>query len=65
MCADTSAISAEAMADDAGLEVAGLEVGTPTLDDVFLNLTGRSLREGGGPEAVTAATQSQMIHLDQ
>jgi ABC-2 type transport system ATP-binding protein len=29
-----------------GLTVASAEVGRPTLDDVFLNLTGRSLREG-------------------
>jgi ABC-2 type transport system ATP-binding protein len=33
--------------DDAGIEVATAEVARPTLDDVFLNLTGRSLREGG------------------
>lgn len=33
--------------DDAGLAVAGVEVARPTLDDVFLNLTGRSLREDG------------------
>jgi ABC-2 type transport system ATP-binding protein len=30
----------------AGLTVTSAEVGRPTLDDVFLNLTGRSLREG-------------------
>jgi ABC-2 type transport system ATP-binding protein len=30
----------------AGLTVASAEVARPTLDDVFLNLTGRSLREG-------------------
>jgi ABC-2 type transport system ATP-binding protein len=30
----------------AGLTVAAAEVARPTLDDVFLNLTGRSLREG-------------------
>ena len=31
----------------AGLPVAEVEVTRPTLDDVFLKLTGRSLREGG------------------
>jgi ABC-2 type transport system ATP-binding protein len=31
--------------DDAGLELAGVEVHRPTLDDVFLNLTGRALRD--------------------
>jgi ABC-2 type transport system ATP-binding protein len=33
--------------DDAGIPVASIEVARPTLDDVFLNLTGRSLREDG------------------
>ena len=32
--------------DRAGIAVASAEVARPTLDDVFLNLTGRSLREG-------------------
>ncbi len=32
---------------DAGIAVGSVEVARPTLDDVFLNLTGRSLREGG------------------
>src|SRR5579875_1732584 len=44
--------------DAAGLDVAEVSVSRPTLDDVFLTLTGRSLREGDGaaptPEAVTA-----------
>ncbi|WP_116026724.1 ATP-binding cassette domain-containing protein [Thermomonospora umbrina] len=31
--------------DDADITVAAVEVARPTLDDVFLNLTGRSLRE--------------------
>jgi ABC-2 type transport system ATP-binding protein len=31
--------------DEAGVTVAAVEVARPTLDDVFLNLTGRSLRE--------------------
>jgi ABC-2 type transport system ATP-binding protein len=33
--------------DTAGIDVGGADVTRPTLDDVFLNLTGRSLREGG------------------
>jgi ABC-2 type transport system ATP-binding protein len=33
--------------DAAGIELAGVEVRRPTLDDVFLSLTGRSLREEG------------------
>jgi ABC-2 type transport system ATP-binding protein len=33
--------------DAAGLEVAGIESRRPSLDDVFLQLTGRSLREQG------------------
>ncbi|WP_209649018.1 ABC transporter ATP-binding protein [Kibdelosporangium banguiense] len=40
--------------DDALIEVASVEVARPTLDDVFLNLTGRSLREDG----VSAKEQS-------
>ena len=43
----------------AGLPPASIEVTRPTLDDVFLRLTGRSLREGGaapGP-AVASATE--------
>jgi ABC-2 type transport system ATP-binding protein len=31
--------------DDAGVELAGVQVHRPTLDDVFLNLTGRALRD--------------------
>ncbi|RZQ66155.1 ATP-binding cassette domain-containing protein [Amycolatopsis suaedae] len=31
--------------DDAGITVTAVEIARPTLDDVFLNLTGRSLRE--------------------
>ena len=34
-------------ADAAGLAVLAAQLHQPTLDDVFLNLTGRSLREGG------------------
>jgi ABC-2 type transport system ATP-binding protein len=35
--------------DAAGLTVAGIESRRPSLDDVFLGLTGRSLREEGAP----------------
>jgi ABC-2 type transport system ATP-binding protein len=35
----------------AGLPAASIEVTRPTLDDVFLTLTGRSLREGGAAAA--------------
>jgi ABC-2 type transport system ATP-binding protein len=31
--------------DDAGVELAGVQVNRPTLDDVFLSLTGRALRD--------------------
>ena len=37
-----------------GIKVASVEVTRPTLDDVFLNLTGRSLREGGAAAAESA-----------
>jgi len=35
--------------DGAGIAVAGIESRRPSLDDVFLGLTGRSLRETGAP----------------
>lgn len=35
------------LADAAGIDIADIQVRRPTLDDVFLNLTGRSLRETG------------------
>ncbi len=38
--------------DAAGIAVAGIESRRPSLDDVFLGLTGRSLREEGAPSAV-------------
>src|SRR3954447_9075568 len=41
--------------DGAGIEVAGIESRRPSLDDVFLQLTGRSLREEGAPTAAAAA----------
>ena len=37
--------------DRAGIAIAAAEVRRPTLDDVFLALTGRSLREGADPAA--------------
>jgi ABC-2 type transport system ATP-binding protein len=46
--------------DAAGISVAGIESRRPSLDDVFLSLTGRSLRESGAPAAVgTAAEHAQ------
>ena len=54
-CPDTSARSS-----DAGLEVVAATHRQPTLDDVFLALTGRSLREeaaaaeASAPESVAA-----------
>jgi ABC-2 type transport system ATP-binding protein len=44
--------------DAAGIDVAGIESRRPSLDDVFLRLTGRSLREEG--EAPTAAPQPEV-----
>jgi ABC-2 type transport system ATP-binding protein len=40
--------------DGAGIEVAGIESRRPSLDDVFLQLTGRSLREEGAPTPAAA-----------
>ena len=40
--------------DRAGLPVRSLRLSEPSLDDVFLRQTGRSLRDAGGP-AVPAA----------
>jgi len=40
--------------DAAGVEVAGIESRRPSLDDVFLQLTGRSLREEGAPSSASA-----------
>jgi ABC-2 type transport system ATP-binding protein len=40
----------------AGVRVTSAEVVRPTLDDVFLNLTGRSLREGGTAESTAEST---------
>ena len=35
--------------DRTGVELTSIEVRRPTLDDVFLTLTGRSLRDGLSP----------------
>jgi ABC-2 type transport system ATP-binding protein len=40
--------------DRDGVRVATAELRRPTLDDVFLHLTGRSLRESAAPEEVAA-----------
>jgi ABC-2 type transport system ATP-binding protein len=44
--------------DESGITVTSVEVSRPTLDDVFLNLTGRSLREDSAASATneTSAT---------
>jgi ABC-2 type transport system ATP-binding protein len=48
--------------DGAGIAVAGIESRRPSLDDVFLSLTGRSLRESGSPAApaVPAPAEQEM-----
>ncbi|MCA2216849.1 ABC transporter ATP-binding protein [Jidongwangia harbinensis] len=46
----------------AGVGVTEVEVTRPTLDDVFLNLTGRSLREGGAaPGSETGSTRTDEL----
>jgi ABC-2 type transport system ATP-binding protein len=45
--------------DAAGIEVAGIESRRPSLDDVFLGLTGRSLREEGAPSAAAAEPEPE------
>ncbi|QKW32432.1 ATP-binding cassette domain-containing protein (plasmid) [Nocardiopsis flavescens] len=47
-----------ALAQD-GLRVRGTETKRPTLDDVFLSLTGRSLRESGVAEVSSAGERNQ------
>jgi ABC-2 type transport system ATP-binding protein len=44
--------------DEAGVTVTSVEVARPTLDDVFLNLTGRSLREDGA--ATTSSIDQEL-----
>jgi len=48
---DTQALPLMRALDDAGLRVTSLHVARPTLDDVFLALTGRSLRDASAPTA--------------
>ncbi|MGY1808945.1 ATP-binding cassette domain-containing protein [Blastococcus sp. SYSU D00669] len=45
--------------DAAGIEVAGIESRRPSLDDVFLGLTGRSLREEGAAPAAASAPEPE------
>jgi ABC-2 type transport system ATP-binding protein len=45
--------------DGAGIAVAGIESRRPSLDDVFLSLTGRSLREEGAPPTAAPATERE------
>ncbi|MEV6632379.1 DUF4162 domain-containing protein [Actinoplanes sp. NPDC051470] len=45
----------------AGLGVTSIEVTRPTLDDVFLQLTGRSLREGGA--APESAVDRELVEV--
>ncbi|WP_199424462.1 ATP-binding cassette domain-containing protein [Actinotalea solisilvae] len=55
----TAAVEVVRAADRAHVPVLGARSTTPTLDDVFLALTGRSLREGpGAPDAPTAAADA-------
>ncbi len=46
---------------DIGTPVQRLEVAGPTLDDVFLELTGRSLREAGAPAPVDFPTSTTTL----
>ncbi len=45
--------------DRAGIELQTLEVHRPTLDDVFLALTGRSLRDDSADHPTTADDDTQ------
>src|SRR3954471_1897883 len=45
--------------DTAGIEVAGIESRRPSLDDVLLGLTGRSLREEGAPSSASATPEPE------
>jgi ABC-2 type transport system ATP-binding protein len=52
--------------DAAGIPVAGIESRRPSLDDVFLGLTGRSLRESGGPgDPGSPATPTERTAAEQ
>ncbi len=46
--------------DTSGVSVADVSVHRPTLDDVFLDLTGRSLRDDQQPTGPTAAQTSEV-----
>ena len=48
---DAAAIALMRVLDDAGIPVAALRVAHPSLDDVFLTLTGRSLRDADASPA--------------
>ncbi|KAA0024321.1 ABC transporter ATP-binding protein [Antrihabitans cavernicola] len=51
-----SAVIAELLRNDTGAGVLGVDLSRPTLDDVFLGLTGRSLREShSAPETASVA----------
>jgi ABC-2 type transport system ATP-binding protein len=45
--------------DHAGLPVRSLRLSEPSLDDVFLRQTGRSLRDGGGPPGPAADREAE------
>jgi ABC-2 type transport system ATP-binding protein len=45
--------------DGAGIAVAGIESRRPSLDDVFLSLTGRSLRDSDTPTVPAPVEQPQ------
>jgi ABC-2 type transport system ATP-binding protein len=42
--------------DDEGIEISSVKLSEPTLDDVFLHHTGRSLRDAGPPQAPEEST---------
>ncbi len=50
--------------DEAGVPARSAEVSRPTLDDVFLNLTGRSLREGGAGAEQSAAPTTAPTQME-
>ena len=47
--------------DEAGVEVASVEVVSPTLDDVFLAVTGSHLEGAGGPEPAAGAEPAAAV----
>ena len=51
-------------AESAGTRIAAAQVHRPTLDDVFLSLTGRSLREADGSPTTTTRTPTQTSQED-